>query len=201
MKKPLPLRERKKLATRLALVAAAHRSFHSVGFEATTIEALCAEVSISKRTYFRYFADKEALAFPHRQERLERFISLLQASPVNENPFTSLRRIARLFAQEYMQHREQLLAQQGLIQSSPALRAREHEIDRDWELAMAQTFRNRISGGPEAELRARVLAGAAIGVIRATMRHWFEHGAQADLKSLGFEALDCLERGFSSGSL
>jgi hypothetical protein len=61
---------------------------------------------------------------------------------------------------------------------------------------MAQAFLARAGGGPEAELHARVLAGAAIGVIRATMRHWFASGGTIDLARLGNEALDCLERGF-----
>jgi hypothetical protein len=41
-----------------------------------------------------------------------------------------------------------------------------------------------------------VLAGAAIGVIRATMRYWFSSGGKTDLAKLGDEALDRLERGF-----
>ncbi|MEO8002156.1 MAG: hypothetical protein ABI644_09785, partial [Arenimonas sp.] len=114
----------------------------------------------------------------------------------DESPVRSLRRISQLFAKEYMQNRKSLLAQQRLIQTAPALLAREHEIDSDWEAGMARTFRARYGQGHEAELRARVLAGAAIGVIRATMRHWFTTDAKADLAQLGDEALDRLERGF-----
>ena len=45
----------------------------------------------------------------------------------------------------------------------------------------------------ENQLRARVLAGACIGVIRATMRHWFHIGGHADLGQLGLQALDALQ--------
>ncbi|MGQ0798953.1 MAG: TetR family transcriptional regulator [Pseudomarimonas sp.] len=196
---PMPatsLRERKKSATRRALLVAAHRRFHAAGYEATTIEDVCVEVGVGRRTFFRYFADKESLAFPHREERLARFVELLSSAPTTESPVGSLRRIAHLFAKEYQQHRESLLAQQRLIQITPALLARENEIDRDWELAMAQLFRERAVGMDDPELHSRVLAGAAIGVIRATMRHWFAGNATADLAKLGDEALDRLERGF-----
>ena len=43
-----------------------------------------------------------------------------------------------------------------------------------------------------------MLAGAAIGVIRATMRYWFEHDGRPDLGALGIQALDALQDGFVS---
>ena len=197
MKKPeASLRKQKKDATRTALLIAANRRFHLNGFEATTLDEVSQDVGISRRTFFRYFIDKESLAFPHREERLARFVDLLTSAPASESPVGSLRRIAHLFAGEYSLNREYLLAQQKLIQTVPALLARENEIDRDWEIAMAQLFRQRGVGGNDAELHSRVLAGAAIGVIRATMRHWFASDATADLAKLGDEALDRLERGF-----
>lgn len=193
---PTSLRKQKKDATRRALLIAANLRFHLNGFEATTLDDVSQDVGISRRTFFRYFSDKESLAFPHREERLARFTELLDSAPANESPVGSLRRIAHLFAKEYMQHRDSLMAQQRLIQTAPSLLARENEIDRDWELAMAELFRQRGVGGADSELHSRVLAGAAIGVIRATMRHWFASNAEADLARLGDEALDRLERGF-----
>jgi hypothetical protein len=42
----LPLRARKKDATRRALLGAAHRRFHRQGFEATTLDEVAADVGI-----------------------------------------------------------------------------------------------------------------------------------------------------------
>jgi AcrR family transcriptional regulator len=195
-KPPAPLRARKKDATRRALVQAANRRFHSDGFDATTIDDICADAGVGRRTLFRYFSSKDALAFPHRAERLERFIELLEAAPPEESPFASLRRVAETFAREYAANRDSLLAQQRVIESSPALVACEHEIDQDWEHAMARTFARRFAGSADAELRARMLAGAAIGLIRATMRYWFEHQGRPDLGQLGRQAVDSLQEGF-----
>jgi AcrR family transcriptional regulator len=192
----LPLRALKKDATRRALLKAANRRFHQAGYEATTIDEVCQDVGVARRTFFRYFPDKESLVFPQRHERLQHFLGLLTEAPAGESPFASLRRIARHFATEYQKNRDSLVAQQRLVQTAPALLAREAEIDRDWETGMAQVFRDRVGPGHEAELHARVLAGAAIGVIRATMRYWFASGGRADLARLGDEALDRLELGF-----
>ena len=206
MKNLSQLRERKKDATRRALVRAANLRFHSKGFDATTIDEICADAEVSRRTFFRYFANKEALAFPHRAERLERFLEMLEGAPLNECPFISLRQIAQIFAREYSLNREQQLAQQQLINRTPALIARENEIDRDWENAMADVFIQRYAScAPQLalaqiDLRARMLAGAAIGVIRATLRHWFAMQGNADLASLGAQALDALQGGFKIAS-
>ncbi|MEO8000457.1 MAG: TetR family transcriptional regulator, partial [Arenimonas sp.] len=78
---PVQLRERKKDATRRALIKSANRLFQVAGFEATTIDEVCQDAGISRRTFFRYFPDKETLAFPHRDERLQRFIDLLGNAP------------------------------------------------------------------------------------------------------------------------
>ena len=120
----------------------------------------------------------------------------LRAAPADESPFDTLRRATTIFSSEYMRNRKQILAQQALIVSSATLQAREAEIDRDWELAMVTLFSEKWRGDGGFEVRARVLAGASIGVIRATMRHWYASDGHEDLTAMGLDALDCLERGF-----
>jgi AcrR family transcriptional regulator len=194
---PPNLREQKKAETRVRILQIAHAMFHEQSFESTTIEDICAVIPISKRTFFRYFPDKEALVFPNRDMRLDRFSALLKAAPNAEQPFDTFRRVTRLFAAEYMDNREQLLAQQVLITSAASLLAREREIDHDWEQAIVDSFARRLPRGLASQRRAEVLAGAMIGVVRATMRHWFKRGCVDDLELLGHAALGSLERGFS----
>ncbi len=196
METPTTLRERKKAETRANVLRVAHELFHHKGFDATTLEEICAEAVISKRTFFRYFRDKEALVFPNRDERLDNFVSFLESGATHEDPFATLRRATRLFGIEYGQHRSTILAQQKLVVSSPSLLAREREIDRDWEKAIAQIFARRLSDAADNELWSRVLAGAIMGVVRATMSCWFDNDCDDDLVKLGLDAITCLERGF-----
>lgn len=192
----LSLREQKKAQARARTLDVAHKLFHEKGFEHTTLEEICAEASISKRTFFRYFQDKESLVYPNRDSRLEAFRMFLREYGDAENPFEVLRFATQVFSREYNHHIDKILSQQLLIQSSPALRAREAEIDRDWETEIAAAFARRSAPGRTNELWAAVAAGAVMGVVRATMRQWFAHGCEEDLNSLGQMAIDSLECGF-----
>lgn len=188
------LRERKKAEVRANVLTKAHELFHAKGFEATTVEEICAVCSISKRTFFRYFADKEALVFPNREARLAVFRSFLETHE-RADPFETLRFATRVFGEQYNERRARILAQQRLVRSSKVLLAREREIDTDWEREIARSFA-RLAGGEDGALWARVLAGAIMGVVRSTMEYWFERDCSDDLIELGLAAIDSLQRGF-----
>ena len=190
------LRERKKAAIRANVLEVAHRLFHKDGFDATTIEQICSESLISKRSFFRYFRDKESLIFPKREERLSVFVAFLEHHQDVDNPFESLRLATKVFGAEYNKNKKRLRDQQALIRSSLALLSREREIDQDWQTAIAGAFSARAGNSPESDLWARVLAGAIMGVVRSTMTFWFERNCEDDLTQLGPAALDYLERGF-----
>ncbi|MFT4706137.1 MAG: AcrR family transcriptional regulator [Bradymonadia bacterium] len=191
------LREQKKALTRSALLSIANARFSENGFEETTIEEICEAATVSKRTFFRYFPSKEDLVFPNHGERLARFLSFLEMTKPEGSPFDTLRQATRLFAADYQSNRVHFIRQQRIIQSSNSLIAREHAIDRQWEEAIAAWFEPRLPV-PEhqRELTAKVVSGAAIGVIRATMRHWYAKDGDADLESLGMAAIRRLELGF-----
>lgn len=192
----MSLRERKKAETRATILRVANELFRKKGFDETTIDDICVGALASKRTLFRYFGDKEGLVFPNRQERLEAFRQFLQDNDPAENPFDALRRATRMWGSEYNESYQGILTQQRLVEGSSALLAREREIDREWEREIALAFARVTGPGASAELWARVLAGAIMGVVRATMSCWFEGDCKADLVQLGLDAIDRLEGGF-----
>src|ERR1700744_71966 len=59
----LPLRERKGLLTRRAILEAAERLFEERGFEHVTVAQIADAANVSVKTVFVYFRSKEDLAF------------------------------------------------------------------------------------------------------------------------------------------
>lgn len=59
----LPLRERKRLMTRRAILAAAERLFEEHGFAHVTVAEIADAANVSVKTVFAYFRSKEDLAF------------------------------------------------------------------------------------------------------------------------------------------
>ena len=64
------LRERKRRQTRTSLVSAARRLTLEHGLTGFTVEQLCEEVGISRRTFFNYFPSKEDAILGYSEEGL-----------------------------------------------------------------------------------------------------------------------------------
>ncbi len=193
----MSLREQKKAETRATILAAARTLFSARGFDSTTIDEVCRASRVSRRTFFRYFDSKEGLVFPNREARLARFRRYVEARGPDESVFERLSSATATFAAEYTAHREPMLASQEMVNTSSRLLARERAIDYEWERALEAAFATEAPDSEKGRRHARVLAGATIGVIRATMRYWFsEEGAHEDLYALGRDALASLQNGF-----
>jgi AcrR family transcriptional regulator len=192
------LRERKKDQTREALAQAAFALFQAKGYEATTVAEIARAANVSRRTFFRYYATKDALLFVEDSENLEHFRVLLGAAESGDDDLAHIRRACLALAEGYMRDREQILARARIIESSPVLGKQERQQDLSWERAIADSLL-ATGHGPNAnrERRARMLAGAVFGAVRATMAEWQEAGGRGDLPRMISEALDL----FSTRSL
>jgi AcrR family transcriptional regulator len=190
------LRERKKDQTREALAQAAFALFHDKGYEATTVAEIARAANVSRRTFFRYYATKDALLFVEDSENLEHFRVLLGARETGDDDLAHIRRACVALAEGYMRDREQILARARIIESSPVLGKQERQQDMSWERAIAESLlTTRHAARPDSnptlrERRARMLAGAVFGAVRATMAAWQEQGGRADLPRMIGEALD-----------
>jgi len=74
-------------------VAAASELFEERGFDRTTVDQIAEAAEISRRTFFRYFADKEELFFAEDERLLGVIHDTLDAAPPGE-PVLDLARLA-----------------------------------------------------------------------------------------------------------
>jgi AcrR family transcriptional regulator len=197
MKKPTSsLRERKKQRTRDALVGAARRLFLAKGFEGTTVDEIAAVADVSQRTFFRYFPTKEAVVFCEHEARLARLRAALSGHG-DGHGFATVRAAVLEFAAWYVERRDELLDEYRIVTSSPLLVARDVELDTEYEAVLAEALGDREGASPAARRRARLVAGALFGVVRAVLQEWYAEGAAPDLLALGAEGLALVERGLA----
>jgi AcrR family transcriptional regulator len=191
--------EQRRRHTRERLAMKAVELFLERGFHETTTDEIASGVGVSKRTFFRYFPTKEAAVFVHNDDRLARFREWLGELPASSGGWRRVCHASLKMAAELTENRRQLVAQRTLIDKTPSLAAYELELDRAWENAIADTLLEGATDGA-ARRRARVLAGATMGAIRATLQDWFEGARDADLVARGVDALNWLEHGFRDPS-
>jgi AcrR family transcriptional regulator len=193
------LRDRKKLETRDALATVAAELFGKRGFDAVTIDEIADAAGVSRRTYFRYFATKEAVVFPRAADRITRFRAMLARYRNRVSPFSAVRRACLEMAAEFGSHREELLVQHRIVESSAILVSHQSALDLQWEAAIAEALMRGASRG--ARRGASILAGAVMGAIRATLREWYSGDARADPVVLANEMLTLVERGVQTSRI
>jgi AcrR family transcriptional regulator len=88
----LGLRERKKQRTRATLLDAAVELCDRQGFERTTVDQIAAIAEVSPRTFSRYFATKDAIAFALIDDAIDLAALELGRQPRELNHFEALRR-------------------------------------------------------------------------------------------------------------
>ncbi len=88
----LGLRERKKQRTRATLLDAAVELCDRQGFERTTVDQIAAIADVSPRTFSRYFATKDAIAFALIDDAIGLAAEELARQPIDMSHFEALRR-------------------------------------------------------------------------------------------------------------
>jgi len=94
------LRERKKLATRLALHQAALELVAERGLDGVSVDDIAARADVSPRTFFNYFSTKDEAVLGLDPTATERLVAAFRARPATESPVQAMRVVARAQAEE-----------------------------------------------------------------------------------------------------
>lgn len=170
------LRARKHRRTREAIRDAALRLFVERGYDDTSVEEIAGAADVAPRTFYRYFASKEAVIFddPDAEETLRRVL----AHPRPGEGDAEL--IARAVLEAMLSNEERVKRARRIIDATPALRARALQRVEQTADLIAENLPSAAaragSAGVAARLRARVLAHAIAAAVRVAFFAWIESG-------------------------
>jgi len=174
--------------------------FTARGFDHVTVEEIAAACEVSKATAFRYFPTKEDLVVGGEPERLLELRAAFEERSPDEPVFESVRHALVAVAEHYEHDRGQLLAARDIALGHGALLARGLELQAEWTAEFARLLGDRMNDEGSAALRARVLAGAVMAVLRVAVEDWLDSDDATSLSGLIGEALDLLGDGFAARS-
>ncbi|WUS96842.1 TetR family transcriptional regulator [Streptomyces sp. NBC_00708] len=186
---PTGLRERKKRRTRDALLVAALELFTTHGYEQTTVDEIADAVEVSQRTFFRYFAGKEAVVFAVQDMVESHFLSELRQRPAEEAPFEAMRRAVLCAWNSIGQTVEAIIPVElhmrayRMIESTPSLLAAHLRRSMVLENQITELIAEREGLDTARDPRPRAAVAAFSGVMRAAGQLWGQRG-DGDMESL-----------------
>jgi AcrR family transcriptional regulator len=153
------LRERKKQATRAALIEAARRLGAEQDADNVRMEDIAAAAGVSPRTVSNYFASKADLVLAVATGRAARFATALLARPPAEPIWEALRRAS--------------IAQfAGATEVTRANVAAPPDLHRAIEPVLAAAIAARTGTNPATDLYPRLVAGAVLTAVRIAVDYW-----------------------------
>ena len=194
------LRERKKQQTRQDIFDASQRLFARHGFDAVTVAQIAEAANVSAMTVFNYFPTKEDLFFGGMQFFEEQLVDAVRDRPRGESALKAFQRRVLRGAEnlESRARAEAILRASRMVESSPALQARERQIVDRYTDRLAQI----LPGGIEARVAAAAMMAAHRALVADTRRQVAagRRGAAlaAEFRAQARRAFARLERGLGT---
>jgi AcrR family transcriptional regulator len=166
------LRERKKLATRLALHQAALELVAERGLDAVSVDDIAARADVSPRTFFNYYPSKDDAILGLDPAAAHRLAEAFALRPARETPMQALHAVLLDRATEMAEESELWPLRIQVIESHPVLLARLMagfaESERELSAAIAQ----RTSTHVGSSVYPALLAAVQSAVMRASLSRW-----------------------------
>jgi AcrR family transcriptional regulator len=173
---PLGRREQRKLEIRSRIEDAAYKLFRKQGIEDTSIEQICVEADVARRTFYGHYSNKHALLGGLGLSRLynqsEPMLALLMA-----NHHTTRSRLDAMI--EYIESKFSTFSEfdRQLILIAPSVFAENTEQQREIGNSATASFARLINAGHEigdvrADFTPEILATMVVGTLNMLMTTW-----------------------------
>ena len=166
------------------------------GFDNTTVAEIAEHAGLTKRTFFRYFADKREVLFSGAQELEELFVSAVTAAPSAAAPLEAVVFALDSVAAMFEERRAFAARRQQIVAANPELQERELIKLASLAAAVARALRERGVTDPAAILTAE----AGITVFRVAFERWVDPRNDKPLRQLMDESLEQLRGVTAAGA-
>jgi AcrR family transcriptional regulator len=182
------LRERKKLATRLALHEAALRLVAERGLDGVSVDDVAARADVSPRTFFNYFSSKDDAVLGLDPGLPERQAEAIRSRPAAETAVEAVHAVTRAQAVEMAQESDLWPLRVTVIEAHPALGGRLAAAFGESERVLATALAERTGTRVEGDLYPMLLAAVGAAAMRTSLHLWFATDFTASLPDLVDEA-------------
>jgi AcrR family transcriptional regulator len=156
------------------------------GYDNTTVAEIAEQAGLTKRTFFRYFADKREVLFSGSSELEELIVTEVGAAPESEAPLDAVAAALDAAAAMFEERREFAALRQQVIAANPELQERELIKLASLARAVAEALRRRGVSDPAAILTAE----AGVAVFRVAFERWVDQANRHDLQRLIRDSLE-----------
>jgi AcrR family transcriptional regulator len=154
--------------------------FDEHGYEATTVAEIAERAGVTKRTFFRYFADKREVLFAGSQVLESIFVEAVAAAPADAAPLDAIAAALQTSADVFDQVRDRARKRQAILAANSELQ--ERELIKLARLAEAGAAALRARGVEEPA--ASLAAEAGMAVLRVAFERWATGPEGQDLRRL-----------------
>ena len=166
------------------------------GYDAVTVAEIAERAGLTKRTFFRHYADKREVLFAGAPAFQAGVVAAVAAVPPDEPPATTaITALAETSGAQLAQYGEWARARRDLVASSADLRERSLIKSADLAGAIATALQQRGVAAEAATLTAHTCVTAfTVGYDR-----WADGDGTGDLPTVVRQTLDALRTAISSG--
>jgi AcrR family transcriptional regulator len=162
--------------------------FGERGYEQTTVAEIAERAGLTKRTFFRHFADKREVLFGGGDEFQQVFVRALAGAPGSATPLEAVAASLEAAGTLLQARREFARRRRDVIVANAELQERELVKMATIAAALAAGLRDRGVDEPEASLTAE----AGIAVFRVAFERWVAAEGDSDLPALIHDSLGTL---------
>ncbi|MEW2292075.1 helix-turn-helix domain-containing protein [Streptomyces sp. NPDC006743] len=172
--KELPLRERKKLRTRQALVDTALELFTARDFTGVTLDEIVEAVEVSKRTFFRTFTSKEDVALAPEKELWAAYLTDIETRPLTGEHLLGAYKDALFAALEQMTDgwERRFLASRSLADRTPALAAHSLRHCSEVSADIVRIVADRLAAQSPGRTELRLLLDLMVAAWHCALEAW-----------------------------